>query len=113
VRVEPCSSWHFTYNGTPDRLRAKILAYSHTEKATPGIVEGDAIEKAVASRTYIFNAGERFEEVPLGKALPRCLQDDPARWRGSLAGSVEPSSCGLDAPGSRQLRIGGDRDGGS
>jgi beta-1,4-mannosyl-glycoprotein beta-1,4-N-acetylglucosaminyltransferase len=112
VRVESCSSWHFTYNGTPDRLRAKILAYSHTEKATPAIVEGDAIEKAVANRTYIFNAGEKFEVEPLGKTLPRCLQEDPPRWRGSLAGSVEPGGCGYDAPGSRQLCLGG-RDGGS
>jgi beta-1,4-mannosyl-glycoprotein beta-1,4-N-acetylglucosaminyltransferase len=88
VRIEPSSSWHFTYNGSPERLRAKILAYSHTEKATPDIVDTDTIEKAVASRTYIFNAAERFEEVPLGSELPRCLRDDPERWRASLTGQA-------------------------
>jgi beta-1,4-mannosyl-glycoprotein beta-1,4-N-acetylglucosaminyltransferase len=89
VRVEPCSSWHFTYNGTPDRLRAKILAYSHTEKATPGIVDTDAIANAVASRTYIFNAAERFEEEPLANgSLPKSLRNDPERWRGGLMGGA-------------------------
>jgi beta-1,4-mannosyl-glycoprotein beta-1,4-N-acetylglucosaminyltransferase len=86
VRIEPCSSWHFTFNGTPDRMRAKLLAYSHTENATPEIMDTDAIDNAVASRTYIFNAAERFEEVPLGSELPRCLREDPERWRGSLTG---------------------------
>lgn len=88
VRVEPRSSWHFTYNGTPEQLRAKILAYSHTEKATPDIVDTDVIEKAVADRTYIFDGAERFEEVPLGSELPRSLSNHPERWRKGLTGAA-------------------------
>ena len=87
VRIAPDSSWHFTYNGTPDSMRAKLLAYSHTENATPNVVDTDAIEKAVANRTDIFNGAERFEEVPLGRELPSSLSNDPEKWRGSLTGA--------------------------
>ena len=84
MRIEPDLAWHFTYNGTPDSMRAKLLAYSHTENATQDIVDTDAIEKAVANRTDIFNEAERFDEVPLGSELPRSLSNNPEKWRGNL-----------------------------
>jgi beta-1,4-mannosyl-glycoprotein beta-1,4-N-acetylglucosaminyltransferase len=92
VSVQPCSSWHFTYSGSPEQIRAKILAYSHTEKATPNFVAPDVIENAVASRTYIFNPEEVFEEVPINEALPKSLQNDPTRWKDRLTSSVGQTS---------------------
>jgi beta-1,4-mannosyl-glycoprotein beta-1,4-N-acetylglucosaminyltransferase len=84
VVIMPNSAWHFTYSGGPEHVRAKILAYSHTEKARPEIVEAGAIERAVTSHSYIFNPSEKFEEIPLGYELPKALRDDPLRWKAAL-----------------------------
>ena len=84
VRIVPTSAWHFTYNGKPDRLRSRILAYSHTEKATPLIVDTDRIERALQERTNIFDKSEAFEEVPLDNSLPRALVSEPERWKECL-----------------------------
>lgn len=102
VHIVPTSAWHFTYNGKPDRLRSRILAYSHTEKATPLIVDTDRIERALQERSNIFDQSETFEEVPLDHSLPRALVSDPERWKecltpAALAAHIIESPSGLTA----------------
>ena len=89
VVIEPASSWHFKYFGGAHRIRAKILAFSHVEKAIPANLDIDLISKSIADRKYMFDATEKLEEVPLDASLPRALQADPLRWiHGLTTGTV-------------------------
>lgn len=86
--IETQSAWHFTYQGKPEQIRAKILAYSHTEKALPQFTDTQRLAEAIANRNYIFDQTERFRELPLGEPLPKSLQYNPERWREGLTPSA-------------------------
>ena len=79
MKIERNAAWHFTSLGGVEEIRAKLLAFSHTEVATPENIDRANIGKALAEgRTVLGRAALR--RVPLD-GLPWALQVDAGRWR--------------------------------
>ena len=79
MRIERNAAWHFTSLGDVEEIRAKLLAFSHTEVATPDNIDRANIGKALAERRTVLG-GAALRRVPLD-GLPCALQVDAERWR--------------------------------
>ena len=84
LRVMPEAAWHFTYMGGAEKVRDKVLAYSHTEVATARNTSADDLARRIAAREPIIDWGV-LEDVALDASFPRALVEEPERWRELLA----------------------------
>lgn len=85
LRVLPEAAWHFTYMGGAEKVRDKVLAYSHTEVAAGTDTSAGDLARRIAAREPIMNWGV-LEDVAIDATFPRALRDTPERWRHLLAG---------------------------
>lgn len=84
LRVVPEAAWHFTYMGGAEKVRDKVLAYSHTEVATGNNTSADDLALRIARREPIMNWGV-LEDIALDATFPQALRNAPERWRHLLA----------------------------
>jgi beta-1,4-mannosyl-glycoprotein beta-1,4-N-acetylglucosaminyltransferase len=82
IRIEPNAAWHFTSLGGVEEIRDKLLAYSHTEMATPTNLDPARMAGALAAGRSVLGESD-LRRVPLDR-LPLALQSDPERWRRHL-----------------------------
>jgi beta-1,4-mannosyl-glycoprotein beta-1,4-N-acetylglucosaminyltransferase len=82
VKIERGAAWHFATLGAVEEIRAKLLAYSHTETATPTNLDRARMASALAEGRSVLG-GKPLRRVPLDE-LPVALQKDPERWRRHL-----------------------------
>jgi hypothetical protein len=82
VKIQHGAAWHFTSLGDVDEIRTKLLAFSHTEVATPNNLDRDRMTSALARGRSVLS-GAPLLKVPLD-GLPVALQSDPERWRRHL-----------------------------
>ena len=82
VKVEHGAAWHFASLGGVDAITDKLLAYSHTEVATPANLDRARMANALAEGRSVLG-GSALRRVPLDD-LPVALQSDPERWRRHL-----------------------------
>jgi beta-1,4-mannosyl-glycoprotein beta-1,4-N-acetylglucosaminyltransferase len=82
VKIEPGSAWHFASLGGVEAIRDKLLAYSHTEVATPRNLDPARMAQALAEGRTVLGDNP-LRKVPLD-GLPVALQSDPERWRHHL-----------------------------
>jgi hypothetical protein len=82
VKIEPGAAWHFASLGGVEEIRDKLLAYSHTEVATPSNLDPARMARALAEGRTVLG-GNPLRKVPL-EGLPVALQSNPERWRRHL-----------------------------
>jgi beta-1,4-mannosyl-glycoprotein beta-1,4-N-acetylglucosaminyltransferase len=82
VKMEQGAAWHFASLGGVDAITDKLLAYSHTEVATPANLDRARMANALAEGRSVLG-GSALRRVPLDD-LPVALQSDPERWRRHL-----------------------------
>jgi beta-1,4-mannosyl-glycoprotein beta-1,4-N-acetylglucosaminyltransferase len=82
VKIEHGAAWHFASLGGVEAIRDKLLAYSHTEVATPRNLDPARMACALAEGRTVLG-GKALLKVPLD-GLPVALQSDPDRWRRHL-----------------------------
>ena len=68
VKIEPGAAWHFASLGGVEEIRDKLLAYSHTEVATPSNLDPARMARALAEGRTVLG-GNPLRKVPL-EGLP-------------------------------------------
>lgn len=84
VRV-PNAGWHFSFLGGTERIREKILAYSHTEYSGPEYVDPGRLSRCAADAKDLFDRDIRFRIVPLDDTFPRYLVENQERFSHLIA----------------------------
>jgi beta-1,4-mannosyl-glycoprotein beta-1,4-N-acetylglucosaminyltransferase len=78
-RVVKNGGWHFSYMGGAERIREKIMAYSHQERNRPEFTDLNAINERINNGAAVWDIHWRFEFVPLDDSFPQyLLQNLPA-----------------------------------
>lgn len=85
TRVIENGGWHFSYCGGTQAIAQKIGAFSHQEYNTPRFTDAAHLSTVQRECRDLF---ERPDMVLTPKPgldhLPRCVQDDPKRWKQHL-----------------------------
>jgi len=79
IHIERRAAWHFTNMGGAEAIRDKLLAYSHTEMATPTNTNIPDIKKMLADGRSIFGGTAVLSEARMSD-LPESVQRHPERW---------------------------------
>lgn len=74
-RVVENGGWHFSYMGGAERIREKLMAYSHQERNRPEFTDLKAINERINSGHAVWDVDWRFDFVPLDDSFPRYLLD--------------------------------------
>jgi beta-1,4-mannosyl-glycoprotein beta-1,4-N-acetylglucosaminyltransferase len=83
IRIEPRAAWHFTKMGGAASIRDNLLAYSHTEMATPDKTDLANLATLINGRRSLFD-GAPLATAP-GSELPAAVQQNPEHWARCLA----------------------------
>ena len=68
--------WHFSYQGGPAAIRAKLLAFAHQEYNRPEYTSLAAIKRRVAAGLDLFDRPEmQLERVPLDDTYPAYVRE--------------------------------------
>jgi beta-1,4-mannosyl-glycoprotein beta-1,4-N-acetylglucosaminyltransferase len=65
--------WHFSYMGGAERIREKIMAYSHQERNRPEITDLNSINDRINRAAPLWNLDCEFRFVPLDDGFPKYL----------------------------------------
>ena len=83
------AGWHFSWTGGPQRLVAKMDAFSHGEDAMQRWNDADALAEAIANQRFFYD-GEALENLNLSVGFPSFLRDNERRFQG--LGLVSPNA---------------------
>lgn len=85
----PHGGWHFSYLGGVAKIQEKLAAFAHREKDVPQWNDPDEIAIRIASGSDLFDRDEKYRFVVDSTldALPRYVQDNPARFAEYLCAS--------------------------
>jgi hypothetical protein len=86
--------WHFSYMGGAERIREKIMAYSHQERNRPEFTDVNAINERINRGAAIWDVHWRFEFMPLDDSFPKYLLDH----RDAFADWIKPVEDGKTTP---------------
>ena len=86
--TQPYAGWHYTYFGGVESIQAKLAGYSHHDfHNQPKFTNRAHLEICLRDLRH-FDGSYGFDVVPLTEA-PRCVQDDPDRFRDVIYGVPE------------------------
>ncbi len=71
------AGWHFSYLATPEKIREKLLRFSHTEYSGPPYTDIPYITDRIKQRKSLFDEGQ-FTVVPLD--APRYVMENQERF---------------------------------
>jgi glycogen(starch) synthase len=78
--------WHFSYLGGADAIRSKIQAFSHQELNVEEFADVTKIAQRIASGRDLYERpGMQWAFVPIDATFPRCVAEEPGRWRYLIA----------------------------
>lgn len=72
-RVVEYGGWHFSFLGTPEKIRTKIEAYSHQDLNLPQYVDLNNIKDNIDNLKDIFNRSYNYKIVEIDNSFPAYL----------------------------------------
>lgn len=84
-RVLPNAAWHFSFLGGAEKVREKLMAYSHTEYATEDRLDLGWIKRTIAEGRFIFDDKITLVRVPVDDSYPATILNAPQRWQHLIA----------------------------
>lgn len=80
VVIDHDAAWHFSFIGSPDIIRYKLLSYSHAERTDPGTVDEQNIARRIREGSWLFDDTIRLETIPIGRTFPASVRENCERW---------------------------------
>jgi len=72
-RIIKNGGWHFSFMGGAERIREKLMAYSHQERNRPEITDLNSINDRINRAAPVWNVDWEFRFVPLDDTFPHYL----------------------------------------
>ncbi len=83
--------WHFSYLGGVEAIISKLRAFAHAELVTDEILRPEVIQEYVKRGIDLYKRGFQFKFVPIDNSFPRCVVENPDKWR-KLIYTQDPST---------------------
>lgn len=85
IELVQCAGWHFSYIGGIERIRKKIMAFSHQEYNTEKFLEDNKVQEMIENGEDLFGREiADFVSVPVNYLMPEPVRKSQEKYRSWL-----------------------------